>query len=364
VRVVLLVTDLQLGGTPLRLAALARALRDLGADVTVGCLAPPGPVSARLEAAGIPTFTCDARGPRDLLTLRRLARHLRRLQPDLVHATLTHANVAARLVGGWLRVPVVTSTATIELERRWHRWTERLTARWDCGHVVNSRAVAEHVQRAFRLPPEHVHVVPPLITTVPPRIDRGLARAKLGLPADAFVVLWAGRFDPVKRIDVCIRCAELLADSDCHLLLAGDGPLRGAIEQRGRTSLAAKRIHLLGWQDDLGPAMSAADALLLPSRTEGLPNTVLQAMAFGLPVVAADIPALRELAGDPPRLLLVEAADPQPYVHALRRLRTDAALRAAFVQRARAWAAPYADPHVAARTTIAVYQRVIRSSST
>jgi len=253
VRVMLLVTDLQLGGTPLRIARLARGLRDAGLEVRVGCLAPAGPVSGELESVGIGTFACNARHARDLAALQRLAQHVHRVKPDLIHATLTHANVAARLVGLACRIPVLTSTATIEVERRWHLWMERLTVRLDRGHIVNSRALADHVARSFYLPARRIRVLPPSIAPVPPRMDRGQARQRLGIAEHEFVTLWIGRFDPVKRLDIAVGCAEVLNVVPSRLLLAGDGPYRPAVEQMVRLSPAARSIQLLGWQPDLGP---------------------------------------------------------------------------------------------------------------
>ena len=360
-RVMLLVTDLQLGGTPLRIARLARGLRDAGLDVHVGCLAPAGPVSAELESAGILTFACNARHARDVAGLQRLAHHVRRFKPDLIHATLTHANVAARLVGLACRIPVLTSTATIEVERRWHLWMERLTARLDRGHIVNSRALADHVAHAFCLPHRRIHVVPPSIKAMPRRMDRGQTRQRLGIAEHEFVVLWVGRFDPVKRLDIVIGCAEVMNVVPSRLLLAGDGPYRPAVEQMVRLSTASRNIQLLGWQTELGLVMSAADAFLFPSLTEGMPNAVLQAMAFGLPIVGSDIPALRELAGDEPRLLLVDSGEPKAYTDALLGLRDDPKRAGALAARAAAWARENLDPRRTVRALVEVYERVLKS---
>jgi glycosyltransferase involved in cell wall biosynthesis len=362
-RVALLATDLERGGTPLRLARLARGLIQVGADVHVGCLAPLGPVGTELRSEGIPTFACGARHARDVLALLRLALYIRRIQPDLVHATLTHANVAARLVGDWLRIPVVTSTATIEVERRWHLLLERCTAGLDHGHIVNSQALADHVARNLGVPREHLHVVPPSIDDVPRRIERGEARARLGLPADAFVVLWIGRFDPVKRLDIAVHCTELLAEQRCHLLLVGDGPARDRIEALARPSPARERIHLLGWQTDLAPPLSTADVFLFPSLTEGMPNAVLQAMAFGLPVVGSRIPALLELAGDEGRISLVAGDTPDDFAAALLRLHKNGELRRELGRRAADWARQHCDPHRTARATYAVYELVLSSQT-
>jgi glycosyltransferase involved in cell wall biosynthesis len=359
----LLVTDLERGGTPLRLARLARGLREFGIEVSVGCLAPPGPVSDDLEAAGIPTFACGARSARDVFVLRRLAGHLRRIQPQLVHATLTHANVAARLVGDWLRIPVVTSTATIEVERRWHRTIERCTAHLDRGHLVNSQTLANHVAQAFRISRERICVVPPLLADPPARIDRGDARRRFDLDDGDFVIAWAGRFDPVKRLELAIRCTELLSDVNCHLLLAGDGPARAQVEALARSSSARDRIHLLGWQSDLGPAFSAADVFLFPSLTEGMPNAVLEAMAFGLPIIGSNIPALRELAGEEQRVLLIDGEGAKPFARALRSLRDSPGPRRAMADRAANWTRAHLDRDAALRALIDVYRQILTHSA-
>jgi glycosyltransferase involved in cell wall biosynthesis len=359
VRVVLLVTDLQRGGTPLRLAGLARGMKAAGVEIAVGCLASPGPVSDELESASIPTFACGARSAHDVFVFRRLAKHLRRIKPELIHATLTHANVAARVVGRWLSIPVVTSTATIEVERRWHRTLERWTASLDRGHIVNSQALADHVAARFHVARERIHVVPPSIDAVPARTDRATARARFEVPPNAFVVLWAGRLDPVKRLELVVACAELLSEPLTHVLLAGDGPARRRVQDLVEHSPARQRLHLLGWQSELGPAMSAADVFLFPSRTEGMPNALLQAMAFGLPVIGSDIPALRELAGHEERILLVNEPGPEAYVTALRRLHEDDALRETLAQRAADWARTYLDPRATVRATLAAYERVL-----
>lgn len=358
-RVLLLVTDLDRGGAPLRLARTARALRDAGETVVVGCLAHHGAVSDALEADGIATFACGAGGPRDLPAIGRLVAHVRRLAPDLIHATLTHANVAARLVGLWTRTPVLTSTATIEVERRWHRWAERLTARLDAGHVVNGTAVAAHVRRAFALPPGRVHVIPPAIGPLR-RVERATARAALDLAAHEFVVAWAGRFDPVKRLDQVVRTAELLGDRPTRFLLAGDGPLRADIERLAASSSAARRMRFLGWLDDLSELLAAADAFFFPSLTEGMPNAVLEAMAAGLPVVGSDIPALRELDGGAQRLVLIDSGAPRVYAQALRQLSEDPPLRAAIGARAAAFSAQHAEPRIVARRLQGLYRSVVR----
>ena len=95
-RVLLLVTDLQPGGTPLRIVRTARALGRFGFEAVVGCLAPPGPLTAILEQDRIATFASNAANRWDLTAAYRLAKHIGGINPDLIHSTLFHANIAAR----------------------------------------------------------------------------------------------------------------------------------------------------------------------------------------------------------------------------------------------------------------------------
>jgi glycosyltransferase involved in cell wall biosynthesis len=333
VRVVLLVTDLELGGTPLRLARLARGLTRLGVEVAVGCLAPRGPVSTVLEADGVPTFACEASGPTDW--------------------------TAARLVGGWLGLPVLTSTATIERERPWHIWLEHATAGLDAGHLVCGRALAEHVQEAFGRPPETVYVVPPLIEWPQTAVSREVARRCFDLTDDVFTVVWTGRFDPVKRLDVLVDVAEALAREPFRFLLAGDGPVRPRIERRVGEGPARASVRLLGWQAGVAPLMAAGDALFFPSLTEGMPNAVLEALVAGLPVVGSGIPALRELAERGAPLMLVSDGGAAAYADALRRLRGDPAGRRVAAERALGWARENLDPAAAVQSVLRVYESVL-----
>jgi glycosyltransferase involved in cell wall biosynthesis len=387
-RVVLLVTDHQPGGTPLRVARLARGLHARGIEVHAGCLASRGPVTDLLDAEGIPTFCCGAHSAAGVLALVRLSRHIRRIRPDIIHSHLMHANVAARLVGWLQRVPVIGSTATIEVERRWHLRLERLTAPLEHGHVVNSRALAEHVARSFGIVTERIHVVPPSLALSDEQVDREQARAALGVALHEFAVVWVGRIDPVKRLHIIKGVAELLADLPVRFLLVGGaGPrtsrrglpsrvgehqFSSLVERQFREGHAARNVTLLGWRDDIPAVLTAADAFLFPSLTEGMPNAVLEAMARGLAIVGSDIPVLRELGGlddSPPevgcrtlpRLITVAGDHAEPYADALRMLYEHPRERAELGARAAAWAQGHLRSEATVDATLAIYRSVLES---
>ncbi len=363
-RVVLLTTDLRPGGAPLRLARLARLLAARDVTVHVGCLSTRGPVSDALEADGIATFACDARDRFDLAAIPRLGRALAAIRPDLVHATLTHANVAARATGWALRIPVIGSTATIEQERSTHRVLERNTISLDAAHLVNSRAVRDHVCEAFGAPPERVYVVPPLVRTDAAQADRNVARARLGVRSDAFVLGWMGRFDPAKRSQQVVACLAKPGCEDALALLVGDGPLRDSAIAMAEYLGVRDRATFPGWLDRPWELLAAADVLLLPSLTEGMPNAALEALSAGIPVIGSDIPALRELAEDGAPVLLAPQATAESLSRCVESLRQVPAELAARGARARRWAAARLDSGQAADATLDVYEQVLRARLT
>lgn len=355
-RVALLVTDLQHGGTPLRIARTARALRAAGVECVVGCLATRGPVSDELERDGFPTFACDAVSSRPLRALSQLRMHMRAARPDLIHATLTHANVAARIVGRQLKIPVVTATATIEVERPWHLRLERWTARCDAGHIVQSESVRAHVIRTMGRRADRVFVVPPNIERLQP-LDRAAARRALAIADDQFLIAWAGRFDPVKRIGRLVEIAAIAPDN-WRFVLAGDGPDHGAIQQQIAALSLADRIRLCGWIADLGELFSAADVMVFPSRTEGVPNALLQAMSLGVPGVVSDIAPHREIA-DNGGVIRVTSDDPAAWRDAVARLVSDPHARKSLTSAAIQNASRYLDPAVTAATLIELYKSIL-----
>jgi starch synthase (maltosyl-transferring) len=319
-RILLLVTDLQPGGAPKRVVRWADWLRRIDITPIVGCLARRGPLNDELDQLGVENFSADASGGRDLRVLARLAEHIRRVDPDLIHSCLFHANLAARLVGRRDRDrPIVTSTATVEIERRWHRRLERWTRRRSTRHTCNSRSVAEHVIRDLGFPRDRVDVIPngldfDRIDAAPP-VDRG----RWGIPSDAHVIVWAGRMDPIKGLDTWIDAFQRIArDVPACGVLIGDGPLRHQVEsqldRRGcrapdGESVGVGRIRVAGWSHDVIGWLKTADLLMFPSRTEGSPNVVMEAMAAGCPVVASRVPGCTDLIRDNQTGMLCTADD-------------------------------------------------------
>lgn len=185
--------------------------------------------------------------------------------------------------------------------------------------------------------PERLHVVPNGVDGERFKYqDRGAARATLrsstaltGLKDldDERIVLFVGHLVPVKGPDILLGCWTRIYDdcSGAHLVFAGDGVQRRALEEAARNLGMGDKVHFVGAQDHdrVATWMAAADLLCLPSRAEGMPNAMLEALATGLPVIATDVGCCREVLEHVEGCAIVPREDPEALADALR-----AALRA------------------------------------
>ena len=120
----------------------------------------------------------------------------------------------------------------------------------------------------------------------------------LGLEKNDFVVMYAGLVVPRKGIDVMLKVVKKLKQKNIKLLLVGEGPSKNKFEKMAEAMGIGKNVVFAGWRKDIPQIMKSADVLILPSRGEGLPGIVMEAMASGLPVVASDIPCIPDLIQD------------------------------------------------------------------
>jgi glycosyltransferase involved in cell wall biosynthesis len=299
VSVTLAITDLDVGGAERALVALATGLDRRRWRPSVVCLDGDAALVKPLRAAGIETVCLgvDRRNP--ARAVLHLASAFRRFRPELVQSFLFHANIATRLAAPLAGRPwVVGGVRVAERQRRWHLWLDRLTSRLGTGSVCVSNGVFRYTQEIGRIDPRRLTVIPNGVDPLPfdraPRADR---RA-LGVPDEATLALFVGRFDPQKGLPVLIEAAAVVASSrpDLHIAFVGDGPERDALIALGQSRPALDgRLHWLGRRDDVPSLLKTADFLVLPSLWEGMPNVVLEAMAARRAVVATAVEGTEDL---------------------------------------------------------------------
>jgi glycosyltransferase involved in cell wall biosynthesis len=177
----------------------------------------------------------------------------------------------------------------------------------------------------LRLPPSTVHVIPNgRSATLFPRADRArrlAARRALDLDPAATVVAWVGALSPEKRADVAVEAAGQLPG--VHLLVAGAGPEHGRLAEEAAVR-APGRVHLLGRTDRVVDVLTAADAVLLTSDSEGLPGVLVEAGLVGVPAVATDVGWVPEVVVDGVTGRLVPPGRPDAVAAALEDVLADA----------------------------------------
>ena len=193
-----------------------------------------------------------------------------------------------------------------------------------CATVI---AVSEGLKaRAVELgiPEDRVAVIPNAVDRqrFQPQ-DRTAARRRLGLPVDGKLVLFLGNLVPVRGVDVLVdgfrQCLDRVNGQKPMLVMVGEGALRKRLEQRVVALRLQPHVRVLGARDheEVPLWLSACDLLCLPSRNEGCPNVVLEALACGRPVVGTAVGAMPHLLRDPACGILVPSGDVKALAEAL-----------------------------------------------
>ena len=347
ISVVHVITRLTLGGSSENTVSTIEALERAGYAGTLVV----GPESEATTVADARRRGCrvvevawlarDVRPAHDVAAVLALVRLFRALRPPIVHTHTSKAGFVGRLAARLAGVPVVIhqphghifygywsrarTGLFVALERLAARWTDALVA-------LTPREVEEHVERGIGRPAQWA-VVPSGVPTAALRAaapSRAAARARLGLPADAFVVAGVGRLVPIKGFDLLVEALPALAARvpSAHALLIGDGEERAALEARAAALGVGARLRITGAVTDVGGVLAAADVLAAPSRNEGMGRVLVEAMAIGLPVVGTTVGGIPDVIVDGECGRLVAPDDAAALAGALADLGGDAALRA------------------------------------
>jgi glycosyltransferase involved in cell wall biosynthesis len=303
-RLAFVITELEPGGAERCLVELATRIdRSRFSPLVISLAAAPATdkqsLVARLKDAGIPTtFLGFQRGWDYFAAVRRLTEVLQTERIDLVQTFLFHANVVGTKAAVAAKVPHVFTGMRVADPRKWRLIIER----WATAQAKRFVCVSQNVAEAYRwagFDSEKLAVVPNGIELSRFETQPSNAANSLGLPAGRHAILFVGRLDKQKGLDRFFHELPVIfrALPNHDLVLVGDGPLKSPLIRLASRLRIADRVHFLGWQPDATPFISAADILILPSRWEGMPNVVLEAMAAGKPVVATQAEGTVELLG-------------------------------------------------------------------
>lgn len=334
--VAVFLTAFEPGGTERQMTELVRRLDPRRFTVHVACFHRQGAWLPRVleRAASVVEFPIRGFGrPATLGQMIAFARWCRRERIAVVQTCDLYANIfglpGAALGGVPVRIGSRRelnpdkSPGQIRLQRLAYRAATKV--------VANSPAAREVL--------EAEGVAPGSIAVIANGVDPGFFDLPDRAPARPIrTLVTVANLRPEKDHETLLAAAAALLDRhpDLRFRIVGDGPRRAALEQQARSLGVASRIDFLGHRDDVRELLGAADAFVLPSRSEAFPNGAIEAMAAGLPVVACAVGGLLDLIDDGVTGLLVPPGNAPALAAAIDRLAGDPGLGAGLGQRARA----------------------------
>ena len=321
-RVLQVITDTDRRGAQVFATDLGAALTEIGHQVETVALAP----GARSSKLDVEVLGDRSRG---LATLRALRRRMARVDVTIAHGSSTL--LASGLAGLGPGRPFVYRQ--IGDSRFWAAsWHRRLRValylRLPRRIVALSEGARTTLHEYLWVPTAKVDVVPngvPRRGFVPADVTRrAVARARLGLPDDGFVVTYTGALVPEKGVDVAISA---VATSDAHLLIVGGGPEDEVLRATAAEG-DAERVHFAGEMSDVLPAYEASDVVILPSLGgDSMPASLIEAGFCGLPAISTPIGSIADVVLDGTTGMLTEPGDLDATIAAIDALRNDVDLR-------------------------------------
>ena len=277
-----------------------------------------------LEAARereIPTFAIDTRLPWNPDAARQLHRFLRRHDVDLLVTHGYKPNAVGFLMRRWTRLPQIAYVRGFTAETWRVRCYEKLD-RWLLKRGFSrvlcvSETTRQQLMQAG-VNPERILAVHNAVD-VPTAVLPAALREELGIPESAPLLVAAGRLSAEKGHRFLVEAlAKLKLVPEPHAVILGEGRERETLNRLARVLGVENRLHLVGFRRDVLACLSAADLVVNPSLSEGLPNVVLEAQSLGVPVVATDVGGVSEIFDGGRTGWLVPAGDPGALAQAIR----------------------------------------------
>ncbi len=338
-----MLTSFQIGGTERQVANLALGIHASRFDLHLACLRNRGELLRELEQLRVPRPVFDIGRlytPGTLWQAIRLVRYIRRHLIQIVHTYGFYPNVfavpAARIAGVSIVVASIRDRGDILTPMQ--RWIQKQACRLADCVLVNAEAIREALIHQGYRPGNIVVIRNGVVASRPAGRQNGAAvRRALGVPASAPLVFVFSRLNTMKGLEYFIEAAAVVAGTfpGVRFLIVGDGGRRQELEAHARRLGLENRVIFTGFRTDVPELLSEAAISVLPSLSEGLSNSLLESMAAGVPVIAANVGGNSEIIEHEGSGLLVPVRDSVALAAAMGRLLEDPLLAARFAQAGR-----------------------------
>ena len=337
IRVVQCIDQIGGGGTELNLVRTLEQLDRKRFDLRLVVLNETGSSRARVEKAGIPVEVFSFPSLGSMTAIRRAAQliqWLRLIKPDVVHCHDVYTNLfvapCARLAG----VPLVITSKRWWTVSSWiYRRGNQLAYRLSHRVLANSAAVARLLTDMEGVARDKIVILPNFVDDAAFEVigneDRRVARQSFGIPEESLVVTAVAVFRPEKDLETLIGATAMLRarHPTLHVLLVGAGPCGQDLKKAATTHGVDDRIHFSGYLAGPPNPHQYGDIAVLCSLHEGFPNSIIEAMAAGRPVVATAVGGILDAVQDGVTGFLVSPRSPADLAAAIDRLIVDEELR-------------------------------------
>jgi len=307
------IESMEVGGAEVLVATLCRLQRERGHDVAVHCLSRSGPLAAQLERQGIPVQVHS--GLSNWRQVSSLRSSFRKTNRQVIHCHNVGATIYGAIAGKLARAGAILTTRHGSISPTGKRRLLSALAGCLCDYVI---AVGEPTRRVLVA---ESGAVPRKIVTV----RNGAAPARVAPDSAArpgkkgFTAIMVARLAPPKDPATLLRALALALQQvpDLHLWIVGDGVLMPELRTLTSELDIEKHVTLWGQREDVGTYLAAADVFVLPSCSEGVPVSLLEAMAARLPFIVSNVGGMPEIAELSGAGIAVQARDPEALCRAL-----------------------------------------------
>ena len=327
----------------------------------------PNSLVAAARAEGVNVHVIKERFRFDPQVIPALRRIVAKEAPDVIQTHMVKSHFLVKLTGLGKQYPWVayhhgytTTDLKMRAYNRLNRWSLPSAARVITVCQAFANQLSRGGVRADRITVCHNSVVAPRCVASD---EQQTLKHRLGITGDERVVLSVGRLSREKGYSDLLNAIPLLQELDSELkfklVIAGEGPERQRVERAAYRSGLSARVLFIGHVEDITPYYAIADALALPSHSEGSPNVLLEAMAAGVPIVATSVGGVPEIAIAEKSALLVPARDPRLFAAALHRLLTTPELARTLSADAKARVETHFSLESHAQSLIRIYQGLV-----
>lgn len=293
------------------------------------CLCP-GSFADLVGKEGFPTLTVPMRHRMDLSKIKAVRRYIREQQIDLIHTHGVRANLIGRPAAKRENIPVVTTFHSMlhyDYDAPWKVAMARLLTMYGNHYTDRFIAISHAIKEDLldmHIPADKIQVIHSGLdvskftsTQNPDKI-----RQQFGLESDRLTFTMVARFHPVKGHRYFLEAARLLLDNGikAQFLLIGEGLYRPELEAQVRDLEIGSFVHMPGYYRQVEDVYRISDVLCVPSLMEGLGLVILEAMYFGVPVIASSVGGIPELIEDGKSGILIPPADVQAFYNAMYKL--------------------------------------------